>query len=215
MQCCGVPSFAASGPLEELVDRAARWLRAFHLSSGLHTAPLAPRRFIAQLDRRLDRMPAGPSREAFVAHLNLLRETVPLVRRRPFPISAGHGDFNLQNVIVEGAVTWSIDFAAEVGKMTPISVDVACCLFFLEFRDRWRIGSRVGSPGGFDAAAISLFTRAYPEFPWQSLEAAWLLLQHQLRYWSTVNVLGEHAQRMLEATQAGADLLRVRAATRL
>ena len=27
----------------ELVDRAARWLRAFHLSSGLHPAPLAPR----------------------------------------------------------------------------------------------------------------------------------------------------------------------------
>ena len=201
---------------ERLLDRAARWLRAYHLASGLHPAPLAPGPFLANLQRRLDptEPPGIVNRDAFAAHLDLLRETLPLVRRQPFPVAAGHGDFNLQNLIFDDPVTWSIDFSHAAAHPVPVTADVACCLFFLEFRDRWRVGTRAGSPGGHDARAIAIFAEAYPELPWNSLETAWLLQQQTLRYWAGPHAhrTPDRAERLLAAAEAGAATLRDRAA---
>jgi hypothetical protein len=201
---------------EGLVDRAGRWLRSFHLRSGLRLAPLRPGRLLAELGRRLDPADSAapvPFREAFADHLALLRETLPVVRGQPFPVAAPHGDFNLQNLIFERDRTWSCDFSAVTGPRA-VSGDVACLLFFLELRDRWRVSDRRDSPGGFDTRAMAILGRAYPELPWHSAETAWLLLQHQLRYWSSLEarrLLGR-ADAMLEACASGAETLRARAA---
>lgn len=200
---------------EELVGRAGSWLRAFHLGSGLSLAPLRAGSLIALVEKRLDgggSATAFPHRDAFAEHVALLRETLPMVRGQPVPVAAHHGDFNLHNMIFDGQNTWSFDFSGAAGRMRPAFADVACFQFFLEFRDRWRVTDRRDSPGGFDARAIEVFARAYPELPWHSTQAAWLLLQYQLRYWSSMQTPRKlaRADRMLEACAHGAETLRSR-----
>ena len=185
---------------ERLLDRAARWLRAYHLASGLHPAPLAPGPFLANLQRRLDpdrtsrhrrprrlrRPPRPPARDASPRPPPALPG-----RGRPRRLQPAEPDLRRPGHLVDRLQP------RRVAHPVPVTADVACCLFFLEFRDRWRVGTRAGSPGGHDARAIAIFAEAYPELPWNSLEAAWLLQQQTLRYWA-----GPHAHRTPTAPSA-------------
>ena len=124
---------------EELLVRAAGWLRAFH--AGAETARVAPRFHLNRLVERLAR--PRRHRRRFRNRVRGLREGAGRLGRFEFPTAVVHGDFNLHNLIIDGDVTWSMDFGG-AGARRPVTFDIACCLFYLEFRDGWTGGDRGG-----------------------------------------------------------------------
>ena len=200
---------------EELLARAARWLSAYH--RGAERSRVSPRYLLRELGERAEARGTGalgPAAAGFEAALEVLREGADRLGGFEFPKAVTHGDFNLHNIIVDGENTWSIDFAGAAGSVRPVSFDVACCLFYLEFRDGWSGEDRAGMPGGFDRRALEIFARHYPDLPWDSAEAAWLFLHHQLRQWTSFERLNmeRHSARMAEVCRAAAAALEERMA---
>jgi len=194
---------------EELLVRAAGWLRAFH--AGAETARVAPK---LHLNRLIERQAVrGGIDAAFATAFERLREGAGRLGRFEFPMAVGHGDFNLHNLIIDGDVTWSMDFGG-AGARRPVTFDIACCLFYLEFRDGWTGGDRAGSPGGFNRRAVEIFAQSYPDLEWDSAETAWLLLHHQLSMLGrpTFQRRWGHMRRMAANCQQAAETLAERLA---
>jgi hypothetical protein len=199
---------------EELLARAARWLRAYH--GDPRWSRVSPGYLLSELEGKAAGCGLGREAPSFEVGLEALGDGARRLGPFRFPKAVVHGDFNFHNLVVDGEVTWAIDFAGAAGAIRPVTFDIACCLFFLEFRDGWTAADRAGTAGGFDRRAIEVFARHYPDLPWESAEAAWLMLHHQLRQWTSFEQLHmqRHAGRMAAACREAAATLAARLAGR-
>lgn len=202
----------------DFATRAARWLAAYHRACGGGESRVSARYLARSLRARVEARRAGgtppiPGADGLCRLLDRLEEAVRGLPGFDFPKAVPHGDFNLHNLIIDGETTWAVDFSGgDPENLRPVSVDLACCLFYLEFRDGWRGSGGAGQPGGFDRDAVALFARHYPGFPWESAGAAWLMLHHQLQQWTSLASVGMagRAERMEAMCRRGAETLAAR-----
>lgn len=168
------------------VYNTAHWLRRFHATSDITSAPLNTQALLAVLDKRIAQSEAATDLQDSAA---LFRKCLAALRQHgknphlTAPHTILHGDFTPTNILVDGTTVIGIDVWG--ARRGPVFEDIARMLTYLSIDTPF---ARERSPLAEDGHANTLFTtfcRGYgrdqldPENP-----ALWyVLLYQQLRRW--------------------------------
>ncbi|SFB04605.1 Predicted kinase, aminoglycoside phosphotransferase (APT) family [Poseidonocella pacifica] len=117
----------AGGDAAEVLERAGRWIAAFHRASGPEARTFQPRFMrdhIAHLLGQLDRNEiAVANPRLFKRHAGDCIALASNFEGRETMSSATHGDMNLRNILLDGPKSAGIDFTAL--HSAPVGFDIA------------------------------------------------------------------------------------------
>lgn len=110
-----------------LLERAGRWMAAFHHARQGERRAYQTRYGLAEIARAMEQIEAGKARVAqpdlFRRAVERFRDMAPRWQGRPTEAAAQHGDLHLNNIMISDEAVAGIDFSG--GHDAPVGHDIA------------------------------------------------------------------------------------------